>query len=477
VQDVTTAQAPRADQVRRLREEYPVFRIEDARAVPGPAGVRLEFAFAAGALRFRPVVEFTGLRPDEAGRVVSVTAQRMIRALAVIEAFSYWKALCSPVIEVALPAPDAAELDWWQAFWPGAMGEFFYRNQIDYTAPGFLTIRGPAGAGGPGEDAPGRDRAAPAGPPLVLFSGGKDSLALARIVSAGGGAGAEPVDFFLYNPGERLRGLAGSLASGGRLVEVGRAILPELLALNAAGHPNGHTPFSAYLAFAAMLAGYLRGSGPVMAGNSRSDDEPNVRSYLGRPVNHQWTKSFEFETAARTYRDRWLPGAPRYSSPLRPLYEVQIIASLAGDVDAYLRTVSCNQARGGGWCRACAKCAWVFLATAALFGHDLAIRKTGGDMFADPALSGVYQEMAGLSGVKPFECTGSEDEVRAAIQAVGQGKPAEAYPALAVCLRDPAVAAARPLAALLAGWGHDALVPAALLDQVVVARAGAAARG
>ena len=146
VQDVTTAPAARADQIRRLREEYPVFRISGARAVPGPTGVRLEFAFAAGALRFRPVVEFTGLLPDEAGRVATVTAQRLIRALAIIEAFSYWKALCSPVIEVALPAPDTAELDWWQAFWPGAMGEFFYRNRIDYTAPGFLAIRGPAGA-------------------------------------------------------------------------------------------------------------------------------------------------------------------------------------------------------------------------------------------------------------------------------------------------------------------------------------------
>ena len=472
MQDVTTARASRAEQVRRLREEYPVFRIEDARAVAGPTGVRLEFAFAAGALRFRPVVEFTGLLPDEAGRVVTVTARRLIRALAIVEAFSYWKALCSPVIEVALPAPDDAELAWWQAFWPGAMGEFFYRNQIDYTVPGFLDIRGHADAGG---DVPAGDRAAPAGPPLVLFSGGKDSLALARIVSAS--AGTAPVDFFLYNPGERLRGLAGSLASGGRLVEVRRAILPELLALNAAGHPNGHTPFSAYLAFAAMLTGYLRGNGPVMAGNSRSDDEPNVRSYLGRPVNHQWTKSSDFETAVRTYRDRWLPGVPGYSSPLRPLYEVQIIASLAGDVDAYLRTVSCNQARGGGWCRSCAKCAWVFLATAALFGHDLAIRKTGGDMFADPALSGVYQEMAGLTGVKPFECTGSEDEVRAAIQAVGHGQPPDAYPALAACLRDPGVAGARPLAALLADWGHDALVPAALLGQVTAARAQAAARG
>jgi hypothetical protein len=475
VQDVTTARAARAGLLRRLREEYPVFRIEDARAVPGPSGVRLEFAFAAGALRFRPAVEFTGLLPEEAGRVATVTAQRLIRALAIIEAFSYWKALCSPVIEVALPAPDAAELDWWQAFWPGAMGEFLYRNQIDYAAPGFLAIRGPAGDGGPGSGAPGRAVASAAGPPLVLFSGGKDSLALARVVSAS--RGAAPVDFFLYNPGERLRGLAGSLAPCGRLVEVRRAILPELLALNAAGHPNGHTPFSAYLAFAAMLTGYLRGSGPVMAGNSRSDDEANVRSYLGRPVNHQWTKSYEFETAARSYRDRWLAGAPGYSSPLRPLYEVQIIASLAGDVDAYLRTVSCNQARGGGWCRSCAKCAWVFLATAALFGHDLAIRKTGGDMFADPALSVVYQEMAGLTGVKPFECTGSEAEVRAAIQAVGRGQPPGTYPALAACLRDPAIAGARPLAALLADWGHDDLVPAALRDQVALARAEAAARG
>jgi len=312
------------------------------------------------------------------------------------------------------------------------------------------------------------------GPPLVLFSGGKDSLALARIAAAA--RGAAPVDFFLYNPGARLRGMAGSLAAGGRVLEAQRAILPELLRLNAAGHPNGHTPFSAYLAFAAMLTGYLRGSGLAVAGNSRSDDEPNVPSYLGRPVNHQWTKSYEFEAAIGGYRDRWLPGAAGYSSPLRPLYELQIIASLSGDVDAYLRTASCNRAPAGAWCRSCAKCAWVFLATAALFGHALAIRKIGADMFADPALAGVYQEMAGLTGTKPFECTGTEGEVRAAIRAAGRGRDAGAYPALAACLRDPAVAGARPLAALLAEWGHDELVPAAFLGQVRKARAEAGAR-
>ena len=60
--------------------------------------------------------------------------------------------------------------------------------------------------------------------------------------------------------------MAGSLAAGGRELEAQRAILPELLQLNAAGHPNGHTPFSAYLAFAAMLTGYLRGSGLLYPG-------------------------------------------------------------------------------------------------------------------------------------------------------------------------------------------------------------------
>jgi len=470
VQDAITVQAERDAQLRRLREEYPVFRIEDASADLSPHGVTLRFSFAAGPLRFRPSVQLTGLNPEEAARVTAPTARRIVRALAIVEAFSYWKALCSPVIEVTLPAPDAGELDWWRAFWPGAMGEFFYRNQIDYTAADFLVIRGPAAA--PERLAGAADGAD--GAPLVLFSGGKDSLALARIAAAA--RGAAPVDFFLYNPGARLRGITEPLATGGRVLEARRAILPELLRLNAAGHPNGHTPFSAYLAFAAMLTGYLRGSGPVVAGNSRSDDEPNVPSYLGRPVNHQWTKSYEFETAIGAYRDRWLPGAPGYSSPLRPLYELQIIASLSGDVDAYLRTASCNRAPAGAWCRSCAKCAWVFLATAALFGHDLAIRKIGADMFADPAVAGVYQEMAGLTGTKPFECTGTEGEVRAAIRAAGQGRDPGAYPALATCLRDPAVAAARSLAALLAEWGHDELVPGAFAGQVSKARAEAAAR-
>jgi hypothetical protein len=135
-------------------------------------------------------------------------------------------------------------------------------------------------------------------------------------------------------------------------------------------------------------------------------------------------------------------------------------------MDAYLKTASCNKTRGVGWCRKCAKCAWVFLATSSLFGHDLAVSKAGGDLFADPELSGLYEAMAGLPGAgdKPFECTGTEEEVRSAIQTAGQH--GFHLPALATCLRDPAVQAARPLDVVLKDWGQDDLLPAALKARV-----------
>ena len=189
-------------------------------------------------------------------------------------------------------------------------------------------------------------------------------------------------------------------------------------------------------------------------------------SYLGSSINHQWTKSAEYEAALQEYQRRWLPGAPSYSSPLRALLELQIIQSLAPHMDAYLKTASCNKTKGLGWCRKCAKCAWVFLATSGLFGHDIAVRKAGGDLFADPGLSGLYEAMAGLPGAgdKPFECTGTEEEVRAAIQAAGQ--LGGDLPALASCLRDPAVVAARPLDVVLKDWGQDDLIPEALKERI-----------
>jgi hypothetical protein len=143
--------------------------------------------------------------------------------------------------------------------------------------------------------------------------------------------------------------------------------------------------------------------------------------YLRRSVNHQWTKSAEYEQALQQYAARWLPGAPSYCSPLRPLYELQTIRSLEPHMDEHFQTQSCNKLKGRGWCLRCAKCAWVFLATTALFGRETAIAKAGGG-----------------------------GDLRA----------------LEACLRDPAILGTRTLKAVLKDWGQDDLMPVGLRERV-----------
>ena len=63
-----------------------------------------------------------------------------------------------------------------------------------------------------------------------------------------------------------------------------------------------------------------------------------------------------------------------------------------------------------------------------------------------------------------MECTGTEEEVRSAIQAAGQH--GTDFPALTACLRDPAVQAARPLDVVLKDWGQDNLLPEELNARV-----------
>jgi hypothetical protein len=143
-----------------------------------------------------------------------------------------------------------------------------------------------------------------------------------------------------------------------------------------------------------------------------------------------------------------------------------VLSLLSGNIDSYLRTASCNRTKGIGWCGECAKCAWVFLATAALFGLPTAVQKFGTDLFARPGLSDVYMRMAGLVGTKPFECTGTEEEVRVAVRAVSRRHSLEDSAALAACLRTPLVLGARPLEALLGDWGRDDLVPEEFVRQI-----------
>ena len=124
---------------------------------------------------------------------------------------------------------------------------------------------------------------------------------------------------------------------------VERKIDKKLLELNQKGGLNGHTPFSAYLAFLSVLCAVLFDFKFIAFSNERSSNEGNLK-YLGRVINHQYSKSFDFEKKFRDYSKKYLAKNVEYFSFLRPLYEIQI-AKIFSKYPQYLNAfLSCNEA-------------------------------------------------------------------------------------------------------------------------------------
>ena len=110
------------------------------------------------------------------------------------------------------------------------------------------------------------------------------------------------------------------------LITVKRIFDRSLLNLNRKGYLNGHTPFSAIVAFSAEITAYLNGLKYVVLSNESSANESTV---VGQSVNHQYSKSFEFESDFHSYEQKYLNTGVYYFSFLRPLAEFQIAKMLS----------------------------------------------------------------------------------------------------------------------------------------------------
>jgi hypothetical protein len=208
---------------------------------------------------------------------------------------------------------------------------------------------------------------------------------------------------------------------------------PQLMELNRAGAYNGHVPVTAIIMLIGLAAAVLSGRRRVVMSNEASAGEGNVQ-YEGVDINHQYSKSIEYEQAfADHIRTSISPDLTAFSL-LRPLGELQIaklFSESAMDRFAGLYS-SCNRnfrhdATKFTWCGECSKCAFVYLILAPFVPKTKLNAMIGPDLLARPELESTYRELMGLSGHKPFECVGEIDECRvAANMALASGE----YPEL-----------------------------------------------
>ncbi len=388
----------------QLREQYPEFIYDSYDLAIKRDKVSIEFTFILDRkATFNPTMTIP-MKDYFLKENLSVDKLKSFAFhIGLIEMLSYWKATCSPKIIIKPHKLDPWQVNWWKKQYYLGLGEFLYRNGIKTDIDDFVDIESY------GEPLDTNVDFKVGSSVLVPVGGGKDSVVTLETLKNN-----VQVIPFAMNPRKAIEDTI--INAGFNLNEtaiVHRKLDPELLKLNDEGYLNGHTPFSALLAFVTGLTAVIAGSKDIALSNESSANESTVKSTL---VNHQYSKSFEFESDFREYFSRYMTDQINYFSFLRPWNELQIVKAFSRLTDHHHSFRSCNVgSKTDTWCGHCPKCLFTFIMLSAFLDQKAVIDIFGKDLFDDPSLKHVLEELSGQTPEKPFECVGTTDEVKQAL--------------------------------------------------------------
>lgn len=419
--------------LKSLRKKYPEFVYEKYSYKLTKKNLEIFFDFKIEPkIKFNPKIIIESINEKDISRVGENILNNFIFHLGLIEIPSYWKVACSPEIIIRAGYLNKEQIKWWKRLLIRGMGQFFYENKIDFRKPNFLKI----------ENFPRSDLGKVAGGQpslkfknrvLVPIGGGKDSIVTLEKLKEK----REEIGCFLVNPTEAMREIV-KVAKIKNPVIVRRKIDPTLLELNKRGFLNGHTPITAVYSFLSILAAVLFNYKHIAFSNEKSADEGNLR-YLGKIINHQWSKSSEFEKMFRNYCQKYLVKGINYFSYLRKYTELEIAKMFTKYPQYFSVFSSCNvvlapyrvakgdsgtglarklkkrpaSAKSFGearWCGNCPKCLFTYAILYPFLERDQLLKIFGSDIFENKKLLPVMKGLINPAVAKPFECVGTKKE-------------------------------------------------------------------
>ena len=335
----------------------------------------------------------------------------LIFHIGLIELISYFKCTCSKNVVIEAGYIDENQIKWFKKLFYYGLGEFLYINGIDISEDELLTIT----CSKKREELPEIDYKGIGN--LIPVGGGKDSVVSLELLK-------EEHDIntcFIINPKKITLDCAHIAGYDDKdIFAVKRSIDSNLLDLNKQGYLNGHTPFSSLAAFVSYLCAYLSNKKYIVLSNEASANEATV---VGTKINHQYSKTYEFENDFNEYTKKYFNIDIKYFSLLRPLTEFQI-AMLFSHYEKYHTTFkSCNVGSKNAewqWCCNCPKCLFVYIILSPYLYKEKLINIFGEDLFEKEQLLETFIELLGYSKTKPFECVGTYSEVRYAVSLVIQ---------------------------------------------------------
>ncbi len=339
--------------------------------------------------------------------------RNLVFHIGMVELISYWKAACPPKVIIKPHSLSDEQVRFWKKLYFNGLGEFFYLNGIVTSQNDFMKIESEGSMLEPEPTSLNSEAV------LVPVGGGKDSVVTLELLKNTG----DKVIPMALNPREAVvRSIENAGFTMDDSIVVNRTIDKKLLELNNRGFLNGHTPFSALLAFVTSLTAVLSGVKYIALSNESSANESTVP---GSNINHQYSKSFEFEKDFINYFSQYITPDVHYFSFLRPLNELQIGALFSQFEHHHFSFRSCNVgSKTDSWCGHCPKCLFTRIILGPFLGDDKLKSIFGKELLDDKSLQTIFDELTGVANVKPFECVGTPDEVNAAVSYIAQNHAA-----------------------------------------------------
>ncbi len=252
-----------------------------------------------------------------------------------------------------------------------------------------------------------------------------------------------------------------------------RKIDENLFKLNEKGYYNWHVPITWIISFALLVTAYIYDYKYIILSNEKSANVWNL-SIWDLEVNHQWSKSLDFEQELSKYIERNLSSDIKYFSLLRWMYEINIakMFSLKGkeyfkvfsscnwnfkinknwkqdikdykknwennisinvrnsesiqrtwisEVDRLLRSSQWQMVQNltsndyslipNHWCKSCPKCAFVYSILRPFLSYDETLEIWWKELYEEKYLESLFRELLWIQWIKPFECVWEEKEV------------------------------------------------------------------
>lgn len=389
-----------------LRNTYKNFIYHSYNIWEEENSIILEFHFEIENLKeFKPRIEILK-KEFNFKNLNSNIVKNIVFNLGMVEAISYFKATCSPQFLIKCGKLSEEQKLWYRKLYYLGLGEFRYINNINISEEEFISFKSE------GEDLILEEIKEELDGIIIPIGGGKDSNVTLDILKE---YKNKSLAFCIGSKAVSLECAKIAGFENNKIIEVKRIIDKNLIDLNKEGFLNGHTPFSAIVAFLTYLISYMLGKKYVALSNENSANETNVD---GENINHQYSKTIEFENDFREYAEKYLKANVEYFSMLRPLSEIQI-AMLFSKLDKYHKVFkSCNvgsKVEPWKWCCNCPKCLFVYTILSPFLYKEKLVNIFGEDLFEKEELLNTFIELCGYGEIKPFECVGTFAEVKFSI--------------------------------------------------------------